>query len=156
MWLRAFNQIKAILACEPVLAAPDFGAPFKLAVDACDVGIGAVLLQADAAGLDKPVAYFSRKLNKHQKAYSTIEKEALALVLAVQHFEIYLSSSSGDVVIYTDHNPLTFLAKFKTANQRVFRWSLVLQPYSLVVKHVAGRCNVVADALSRLHPKDDT
>ncbi|KAL2085961.1 hypothetical protein ACEWY4_019281 [Coilia grayii] len=152
---RAFNQIKAILSCEPVLAAPDFSAPFKLAVDACDVGVGAVLLQADSAGLDKPVAYFSRKLNRHQKAYSTIEKEALGLVLAVQHFEIYLSGSHGDVVVYTDHNPLTFLARFRTANQRVFRWGLVLQPYSLVVKHVAGRNNVIADTLSRLHPDDE-
>lgn len=153
---RAFNQIKAILSCEPVLVAPDFSKPFKLAVDACDVGIGAVLLQADAADLDKPVAYFSKKLNRHQRAYSTIEKEALALVSAVQHFEIYLSGSNGDVVVFTDHNPLTFLAKFRTANQRVFRWGLVLQPYSLVVKHIAGRNNVVADALSRLHPKDET
>lgn len=153
---RAFNQIKAILSCEPVLVAPDFGKPFKLAVDACDVGIGAVLIQADAAGLDKPVAYYSKKLSRHQKAYSTIEKEALALVLAVQHFEIYLSGSNGDVEVFTDHNPLTFLAKFRTSNQRVFRWGLVLQPYNLVVKHIAGRNNVVADALSRLQPMDET
>lgn len=153
---KAFNQIKAILSCEPVLAAPNFSVPFKLAVDACDVGIGAVLLQADSAGLDKPVAYYSKKLNRHQRAYSTIEKEALALVSAVQHFEVYLSGSPADVVVYTDHNPLTFLAKFKTANQRVFRWGLVLQPFSLVIKHVAGRANVVADSLSRLLPKGDT
>lgn len=144
----AFGQVKAILACEPILTAPDFAAPFKMAVDACDVGVGAVLLQSDESGVDRPVAYFSRKLNDHQKAYSTIEKEALGLVLAVQHFEVYLSGG-GDVTVYTDHNPLTFLEKFRGSNQRVFRWSLALQPYNLVVRHVAGRENVIADTLSR-------
>ncbi|KAL2102623.1 hypothetical protein ACEWY4_001791 [Coilia grayii] len=144
----AFEQLKAILSCEPVLRAPKFDIPFKLAVDACDVGIGAVLLQSDEQGLDRPVAYFSKKLNQHQRAYSTIEKEALALVLAVRHFEIYVSSG-GEVLVLTDHNPLTFIAKFKSSNARVFRWSLVLQPYNLVVQHVAGKDNVIADTLSR-------
>ena len=147
---QAFASVKAILACEPVLLAPNFEAPFKLAVDACDIGVGAVLLQVDTAGLDRPVAYYSKKLNKHQKAYSTIEKEALGLVLAIKHFEVYVSHSGREVVVYTDHNPLTFLAKFKTSNPRVFRWALVLQPYSLVVQHVAGKNNVLADALSRM------
>lgn len=91
----ALDQLKAILSCEPVLRAPDFEQPFKLACDACEVGIGAVLLQADSAGVDKPVAYFSKKLNKHQKGYSTVEKETLALVLAVQHFELYLAGGGG-------------------------------------------------------------
>lgn len=146
----AFGGVKAILACEPVLLAPNFDIPFKLAVDACDFGVGAVLLQADAAGIDRPVAYFSKKLNKHQKVYSTIEKEALGLVLAVKHFEVYVSHSGQEVVVYTDHNPLAFLAKFKTSSPRVFRWALVLQPYSLVVQHVAGKNNILADTLSRM------
>lgn len=133
-----------------MLLAPIFDEPFKLAVDACDIGVGAVLIQADEAGLDRPVAYFSRKLNKHQRAYSTIEKEALGLVLAVKHLEVYVSHSGREVVVYTDHNPLSFLAKFKMSNSRVFRWALVLQPYSLVIQHVAGKDNILADALSRM------
>lgn len=116
----AFDKVKAILSCEPVLRAPNFDAPFKLAVDACEVGVGAVLMQSDEQGFDRPVAYFSKKLNKYQRAYSTIEKEALALVLAVRHFEIYVSSSGGELLVLTDHNPLTFVAKFKTLNARVF------------------------------------
>ena len=41
----AFDRLKAILKSPPVLLAPDFDKCFKLAVDASDVGIGAVLLQ---------------------------------------------------------------------------------------------------------------
>ncbi|XP_033952347.2 uncharacterized protein [Pseudochaenichthys georgianus] len=71
----------------------DFSKPFKLEVDASGVGTGAVLLQEDAQAIDHPVSYFSRKFNKHQLKYSTIEKEALALLFALQHFEVYLGSS---------------------------------------------------------------
>ena len=53
------------MTCEPVLTAPGVNSPVKSAVVACDVGGSAVLLQADAAGINKPVAYFSNKLKKH-------------------------------------------------------------------------------------------
>ncbi len=121
----AVERVKAILSCEPVLKAPDFLVPFRLAVDASDLGIGAVLLQVDSQGIEKPVAYYSKKLNRHQQRYSTIEKEGLALVLAIQHFEFYVAGSQKELLVYTDHNPLVFIEKFKGNNQRLFRWSLV-------------------------------
>nr|XP_054775109.1 uncharacterized protein LOC129283299 [Lytechinus pictus] len=89
---RSFEKLKAILVNEPVLAAPNFTKPFKVAIDACDVGVGAVLLQEDEEGIEKPVCYHSKKLNRFQKKYSTIEKEALSLVLALQQFEVYLTN----------------------------------------------------------------
>ena len=49
---QAFRKLKAILANEPVLKAPDFAKAFKLAVDASDVGVGAVLLQDDTTGVE--------------------------------------------------------------------------------------------------------
>ena len=104
--------------------------------------------------MDMPVAYYSKKLNRHQRMYSTIEKEGLALVLGLQHFEVYVTNGCGEVVVYTDHNPLVFIERFKTKNQRLFRWSLVLQQYNLDVQHVAGKDNVIADALSRVELED--
>ena len=55
-------------------------------VDASGVGAGAVLMQHDSKRIEHPICYFSRKFNQHQKNYSTIEKETLALVFALQHF----------------------------------------------------------------------
>lgn len=63
-----------------MLAAPDFARPFKLEVDASALGAGAVLLQEDERAVDHPVCYFLNKFLKHQLHYSTIEKEALALL----------------------------------------------------------------------------
>lgn len=146
----AFDSARALLQHAPVLAAPDFLTPFKLEIDASDVGAGAVLLQTDDRGTDHPVGYFSRKFNRHQLAYSTIEKETLSLLLALQHFEVYVGSSPVPVIVYTDHNPLTFLAKMYNHNHRLMRWALIVQEYHLEIHHKKGSENVFADALSRM------
>lgn len=89
-----------------MLSAKDFDHQFKLPVDGSDVADGAVLLQEDKDGVDHPISYFSKKFNSNQRNYSTVEKECLALVLALQHFEVYESSSCAPVIVFSDHNPL--------------------------------------------------
>lgn len=132
-----------------MLAAPNFSKPFKLQVDASQIGTGAVLLQENCEGIECPVSFFSRKFNKYQQNYSVIEKEALGLIWALQHFEVYVGSGSTPLTIFTDHNPLTFLKSLQNPNQRLMRWALFLQPYNLDIKHISLKDNVIADALSR-------
>ena len=64
-------------------------------------------MQEDNLGIDKPVSFYSKKFNSYQLNCSVIEKEALALMLALRHFDVYVGGSTP-LVIYTDHNPLTF------------------------------------------------
>ena len=146
----AFERLKALLQSAPVLSAPDFNHPFKLAVDASDMAAGAVLLQEDKNGIDHPVGYFSRKFNNHQRNYSTIEKECLALILALQHFDVYVSSINTPLEVFSDHNPLVFIHKLKNKNQRLLRWSLILSEYNMTIQHIKGNDNVIADCLSRV------
>jgi hypothetical protein len=77
---QVFDRLIAILKSTPVLLAPDFGKCFKLAVDASDIGVGAVLIQEDNNGIEHPVCYFSRKFNKQQKNYSTIKSVLLSFL----------------------------------------------------------------------------
>ena len=56
---RAFERVKSVLTSFPVLRAPEFEKPFKLAVDASDVGVGSVLLQEDECEIEHPVSFFS-------------------------------------------------------------------------------------------------
>ncbi|XP_069976068.1 uncharacterized protein [Penaeus vannamei] len=84
----ALKKIKAMLVSSPILVSPNFDKPFILYVDASDIGAGAVLCQADSKGIDHPVCFFSKKFDKHQKNYSTVEKETLGLILALRHFEV--------------------------------------------------------------------
>lgn len=146
---RAFDNVKSLLCSAPVLMAPCFDKTFTLHVDASNVGAGAVLQQADADGVNHPVSFFSRKFNSYQCHYSIVEKEALALIWGLQYFAVYLNSSAP-IIIYTDHNPLTFLNSLQCPNQRLIRWSLFLQSFCLDIRHIRGSKNVVADALSRV------
>ncbi len=70
--------------------------------------------------------------------------------MTLQYFDVYIGSSSYPVVVFTDHNPLVFLARMYNQNQRLMRWSLIVQEYNLVIKHKKGVENVIADALSRV------
>jgi hypothetical protein len=68
----------------PVLSAPDFLKQFKLTVDTSDVGIGAALFQQHSDNVGRVAFYFSKKLTKCQKNYSTIEKDCLAFCTLVK------------------------------------------------------------------------
>ena len=63
---------------EPVLVSYDLGRPVTLATDASEKAIGAVLTQDG-----KPVIFVSRILTSAEQRYSSIEREALAVVWAV-------------------------------------------------------------------------
>ena len=143
---KAFVDIKSRLASNPILRTPDFSQPFSLAVDAVDKNIGAYLFQV-IDGIEHPICYFSKSLNEHQCRYSTIEKEALALLLSVRTFSVYFGSSP--VNVYTDHSPLQFLQRMSNVNQKLLRWNLELQAYNLNIIHRPGRFNVIPDLLSR-------
>ncbi len=143
----SFQEIKRQLSESPVLLIADYNKPFILYVDASSEGVGAALMQEDN-GVQKPVCYFSKKLNDTQRRYSTSDRETLALVLAVRAFRTYLSVGN---VVYTDHEPLKFIAKMAGTNQRLLRWSLELQPYNLDIRHISGKQNIIADYLSRNH-----
>ena len=84
----AFEKVKSVLLSIPVVMAPNFQKQLLLMVDASGVGAGAVLMQSDSKGIEHPVCYFSCKFNPSQRNYSTIEKEALVLVLALQNFDV--------------------------------------------------------------------
>ena len=127
---------------------PDISKPFILQTDASDGGIGAVLLQLeDEVGIKLPVAYASRKLKSSECKYSTIEKECLGIVWAINKFQRYLYGR--EFLIETDHQPLTYLNKAKVINSRIMRWALSLQSYRYRVIAIRGKDNQGADYLSR-------
>ena len=86
----AFQALKTLLCSAPVLAYPRFDQPFILQTDASNVGLGAVLAQIDTNGNEQVISYASRTLTPRERNYSTLEKEALAIIFATEHFRFYL------------------------------------------------------------------
>jgi len=142
----AFLDLKSRLASRPILTLPNFSLPFSLAADASDIAIWVCLFQT-IDDTEHPVAYYSKKLNAHERNYSTVEKEALALILATRTFAVYLDANP--VVEFSDHSPLQFLHKLANHNQKLLRWALELPRFNLQVRHRPGSRNWIPDILSR-------
>ena len=144
---RAFDTLKDAITSSPILRLPDFTKTFTLQCDASDTGLGAVLLQEHSDGMF-PIAYASRKMLQRETNYSVTEKECLAIVFGIQHFQKYLYGTK--FVLETDHASLAYLHKAKNDSARVMRWALFLQNYSFTVRYIKGKDNVGADYLSRM------
>ncbi|KAI9551163.1 hypothetical protein GHT06_006378 [Daphnia sinensis] len=132
---------------KPILIYPDFSKEFLIYTDASNYGLGAVLSQMKD-GKDQPIAYASRHLNKGEIKYSTIEKEAVAVVFGIKRFRHYLQDQP--FIIVSDHRPLQWLQTFKDETGRLGRWAILLSNMKFSVQYRPGRVHENADFLSRI------
>ena len=140
----AFAMLKQALIDAPILQSPNWDLPFKIMCDASDYVVGAVLGQH----LDKKpmvICYASKTLVKAQINYTTIEKELLAVVYALEKLWPYILGSK--IVIYINRAALKFLFSKKEAKPLLIRWVLLLQEFDLESKDKKGSENSVADHL---------
>lgn len=144
---RSFENVKKAMSNPQHLAYYSVHNPTSLVTDASDHGLGAVLMQHSGGKL-RVVSYASKSLSKTEKKYSTLDKEALAVVWATERFQMYLKGL--EFTILTDHKPLVgIFNETSTPNKRQEGWVLRMQEYRYRIKHVPGEINI-ADPLSRL------
>ena len=132
----AFDELKQQLTNPPILTYPDFSLPFILHPDASAGALGAVLSQVKS-GKEHVISYWSRQLNKSERNYATIEREALAVVAAIKEFYPYLYGFSFKLM--TDHNPLISLKGLKDFGGRLSRWMIFLQQFHYTMVYKPGK-----------------
>ena len=117
--------------------------------DASNYGLGAAVYQND-----KIIGYASRTLTKTEMNYAQIEKELLSIVFACIRFD-QIIVGNPQVIIKTDHKPLISIFEKPLLNvpKRLQKMLMTLQRYDLNFKFVAGKDNIIADALSRAPAK---
>lgn len=148
--LQAFKWLKEAMTSAPILAVPNFEAPFTVVTDASGFGIGAVLMQEDASATKRPIAFHSARLSDAERNYPVGEQELLAVISALRKWRCYLEGAKGGVTVVTDHLPNTFLDT-KSAEQlsrRQVRWQLELSRINPNWVYEKGQTNA-ADPLSR-------
>ena len=88
----------------PILRFPNWSTKFHVHIDASGPAIGEILTQPGNDGMDYPIVYSRKKLNKAKRNYSTTEREALGMVFALQKCRHYLLVNP--FILYTDHHAL--------------------------------------------------
>ena len=108
-------------------------APITLHTDASDYGVGGYLFQT-VDGIDQPVAFVSKSLNKSQLRWSVIQKEAYGIFYSC----IYLQSLLRDrfFAIRTDHRNLLFITE--ASNPMIVRWYMALPEFSFTLEFIPG------------------
>ena len=108
-----FDALKTSLTEAPVLAYPNMNALFRLHTDASNFAVGGVLCQ-EQDGIERVISYAGRSLDKAQRNYGITEKECLALIFSIKHFDCYLRSTKFTAVV--DHIALKWLEDIKQTN----------------------------------------
>lgn len=152
---KSFEDIKKSVTSDQILVHFNPDLPIILTTDASNNAVAGILSHRFSE-TTKPIAFVSRALTKSEKNYSTLEKEALAIVFSVTKLRQYLLGNK--LILRTDHRPL--LAIFGSdkglpvmASARMQRWALILSGFNYTIEYVKGIKNE-ADSISRMPQKE--
>ncbi|KAJ0169146.1 hypothetical protein K1T71_014941 [Dendrolimus kikuchii] len=145
-----FKDLKSALSTIHTLGYYDVKDRTVVMADASPVALGGVLIQIDNRG-PRIIAYGHKTLTNYERRYCQTEKEALALVWAVEHFHVFLYGKTFELI--TDHKPLEviFGPKSKLCS-RIERWILRLQSYDFKVVYKPGKDNIADNIDHHIHP----
>jgi len=155
---KAFKWLKNELISDKVLAHCDPKKEIILACDASDYGLSAIISHRYKNGVEKPIAYASKKIPKTKLKRAIIDKEAMAIVFGFKRFYQYIFGK--EITLRTDNKALEFILGPRkgipiTADNRLQRYAYFLSGYRYKIEHIKSKANANCDALSRL-PVDDS
>jgi hypothetical protein len=121
---------------------PDFKKTFQVNCDESGFEIWLVLSQED-----RPIKYFSEKMNEEKVKYSTYDKEFYVIIHSSKKWRHYLIPK--EIVLYNDNHALQFVTQQEKLNQRHVKWVEYMKKFTFVTKHIYGTANKVANASRR-------
>ncbi len=144
---QSFEQIKEYLTSSPTLAIFNPTLKTSLYTDASIEGLGAILKQTQNNGEEKPVAYFSRKLNENQKKKKAIFLECLAIREAIKYWRFWLLGNK--FTVFTDYKPLKNFRVKVRPDEELGNLLTQISQFDFDIKYKPSNTNLEADCLSR-------
>lgn len=148
--LEAFETLKSLLVCRPVLCIYSPTAETQLHTDASSHGFGGILMQRQQCdGKFHPVMFFSRRTDPAESRLHSFELETLAVVYSLQRFRHYLIGIPFEIV--TDCKALKHTLEKRDTNYKIARWVDFLAEFDKQIVHRSGDRMQHVDALSRMY-----
>ena len=134
------------------LSNPLEGDEYLLETDASDRALGAIIsCRSSPAEEWRPIEFASKTLSDTARRWPAHEKEAFAIVWALEKFDCYLRGRSFRV--FTDCASLQWMNNSTTG--KVSRWASRMAEYQMELHHKAGKLMEHVDFLSREIPPEE-
>ena len=137
-----FDKLKGLLTTTPILKVEYPYKDFSVCVDASKEELGGVLIQDGHV-----ICYESRKLKEHERNNVTRDQELTVVIHALKMWQNYLMGRK--FLLLTDNSDVKYLFSQPELNARQAIWLAFLHEFDFEVRHIQGKENKVADALSR-------
>jgi transposase InsO family protein len=129
---KAFKNIKDSIGRSPVLISLNYSKDFQVFSFASEDTIAGVLLQKNEEGQEQPIAFMSKALQNSELNYTSMEKQAYALVKSLKHFRVYIGYSK--VVGYVPHSAVKDILGQQDCLGVRGKWVSKIQEYDLEIK----------------------
>jgi hypothetical protein len=150
----ALETLINIVTSEPVLIPPDTTRQFILEVDASQYATGAILFQADKKLKDRkgnpilhPCGYHSQTFSATEQRYPIYDREFLAIINGLRHWDYLLKGAAHPVIVITDHANLQYYRHPHKIGSHIAGYIAEREQYDIQIAYRAGSTNR-ADALS--------
>lgn len=167
---QSFDQLRESLENQIKLAFPKPEYDTVLCTDASETHWSGVLTQVRKSERQlplceqrhEPLGFVSGSFKKALLAWSTVEKEAFAVVESMIRFEYLIGGK--EISLYTDHANLIYIYDpygrnpgiAKHTASKLTRWAVKLSSFRYVIEAIPGEENYFADLLTRwaVRPRD--
>ncbi|CAK9086300.1 Transposon Ty4-J Gag-Pol polyprotein (TY4A-TY4B) (Transposon Ty4 TYA-TYB polyprotein) [Includes: Capsid protein (CA), partial [Durusdinium trenchii] len=159
----AFKKCKDLVRNSMTIAYYDPARPVIVLSDASEQGWAGAVLQVPDEQIDGPLENMTPRLLGlvHQfwsdpaSRWHIQQREAFGLVETISRFAYFLQGDKPARVLTDNANLVHVFTSTadsvgKQATDRLFRWSVRLSAFNLVIRHVAKVSNALADLLSRV------
>ena len=155
---KIIEQIKKLCQNLPKLIIPtNNNVKWIIYTDASENYWGAALYHENNEGKETITKYSSGKFNDSQSRYHSNWKEFLAIVKAVEKFELFIVNTK--FVIKTDNTQVKHwldkgIKTNKLSNKMLIKWQSDMAYYDYGIEYIKGQNNLIADFLSRWNQED--
>jgi hypothetical protein len=115
-----FNKIKGAITTTLVLISPYFQKDFIIYSFSTEVVVASVLTQKNINREELPISFVSKNLHEYELRYSKLEKQALALVKVVAHYQTYILKSH--VIDYVPSSPIKIILNQRLREGKWANW----------------------------------